>query len=91
MTGSVSFLHLSISAPLFPFSSATMSLRLAVATTSRSSAVSRLPASRGIATLSREFKGIRQGGEVLPNYYDGKFQPSQAQKSSPVTDPVSFE
>lgn len=46
---------------------------------------------RGVATLSRPFQGIRQSGEVLPNYYDGKFQPTQATVSSDVTDPVGGE
>ncbi|CAO1637642.1 unnamed protein product [Jaminaea pallidilutea] len=43
----------------------------------------------GIATLSRDFAGIRQRGETLPNYYQGGFHPSFASKLSPVHDPTN--
>ncbi|CAO1622144.1 unnamed protein product [Parajaminaea phylloscopi] len=56
---------------------------------STSSAPSVAPKAAGIATLSREFRGIRQGGETLPNYYDGEFHPSSASKLTPVHDPAT--
>lgn len=62
-------------------------LRAWAVTSSASSSSNRA----GIATLSRNFRGIRQKGETLPIYYDGGFHPSSASKLTPVNDPTNQE